>query len=206
MSSVGAQKAPAKSRRPRISKDFLDAARRRRLALAAAEVTDEIGGISGVTVADICEAGGHSRVTFYELFTGIASCLRETAAESFEAIFGGVRDASHDDAPWSERTNQAVEGMAVAAAAAPDLARFLLVYARGVDPFRQVAGAEAGIESLAALFASRHGRDVGASIRDDLVARAYVATLTRRLVTHDKGALRTLRRDLEPWALELLGP
>jgi AcrR family transcriptional regulator len=189
-------------RRPRVSKDFLDAARRRRLATAIAELSDEHGS-ARLSVGSICDVAHCSRATFYGVFGSSGDALRFTATLGFEELFSGVEAAAHGDATDAGRVAGAIAALGAGAAADPPLARFVLVHSREILLEDGCSGAEAGVGVLARLFASSGAhREPGR--REELLACVHLAALNGALRSERLARLESFDSEMA-WAIDLVG-
>lgn len=146
-----------------------------------------------------------ARNSFYEVFGGVEDCLRFGAAEGFEAIFAGVREASAAETAWPARLNAGVTSFYAGAAAEPLLAEFCLVHSFGIGGAAPEHGFEAGVVLLAELLAD--GRQSGGTeLPAPPTAEEYLARMMISLasLTLRSGAADTLpahRREMVVLAL-----
>jgi AcrR family transcriptional regulator len=122
--------APAR-RRPLISREFIEAHRRRRFFIAAAEIAHEFGR-RGVTATTLCQVAHTARNTFYENFASVDDCLRQGVGEAYLELFAplALPDATEE---WPSLVEQEIGGLYRRIAAEPLLAELLLVHSFSLD-------------------------------------------------------------------------
>jgi AcrR family transcriptional regulator len=181
-----------------ISREFVEAHRRRVFAAAAVELVDEFG-IRELTVTMLCDLAHSSRGKFYELFANSETCLRHAQAEGFELLFGETVGALGAEGEWGHRVEAARHGLFAGAQADPELARFTLIHARALPSVPDVPDAGTGISALATLLA----RQAPAGFREEFVACIHVGLLAQRLLVGEVDSLHGLADELD-WTLDLL--
>lgn len=181
-----------------ISREFVEAHRRRVFAEAAVELVDEFG-IRELTVTMLCDLTRSSRGKFYELFANREACLRHAQAEGFELLFGETVRALRADGRWADRVAAARRGFFVGAHAAPELARFTLIHARALPSIPGVPDAATGITAISTLLAHR----APAGVREEFVACLHVGFLSHHLLVEEVDSLSGLADELA-WTLDLL--
>jgi AcrR family transcriptional regulator len=117
----------AASRRPRVSRDFLEHHRRRRLIHAAAEILHEFGG-SGLTVANVVQVAGVARNSFYEVFGGLEDLISYATGVASEELFAGLADEP-SGSEWLIEVHEAIASFYGRVADEPLLAELLLIHA-----------------------------------------------------------------------------
>jgi AcrR family transcriptional regulator/DNA-binding MarR family transcriptional regulator len=98
---------------------------RRRLLLAACEVTGEMG-LENATVGRICKRAGVSRRTFYEIFEDREACFLAAVEAGVQRIGESVLAAYEGDARWRERVRAALTVLLECLDDDPPLARVLI--------------------------------------------------------------------------------
>lgn len=198
MSPQSVEGRPVGGRRPLISREFIEAHRRRLLAAAAVGVTDDFG-INEISVAMICDGARSSRATFYELFADRQACLRHAQREGVELLFGETVKRLGADGEWGARVDAARRGLFAGARSDPALARFALIHARALPSLGETPDLGMGIAALASLLARRGP----AGVQEEYVACLHVGLLSLRLLSGEDDSLHGLEDELA-WTLELL--
>jgi AcrR family transcriptional regulator len=137
------------STRPRISREFLDAHRRRRFVEATAEILHEFGR-RGATTTNVISLAGGARNSFYEVFGSIEDCIAHGITLADAELFEGLDQLSGEDA-WLTEVHSAIAAFYEAVASGPLLAELFLIHSAAS---RTDIGREAfrtGGERLAAL-------------------------------------------------------
>lgn len=137
MAPPDASRAP--SRRPQISREYLDGHRRRRLVDALAELLHEFGR-PGTSVTNIVRLAGTARNTFYELFGSSEDCIAYGGSLALGEYFVSL-DAEDGGGEWLLEAERALTGFYETVAAEPILAELLLVHCAAC---KLEAGREAG--------------------------------------------------------------
>jgi AcrR family transcriptional regulator len=192
--------APAgPSRRPRISREYLDAYRRRRYFLAAAEVTHEFGR-QGLTVTTLCQVAHTARNTFYDAFKSIDDCLEQAVAHAFEQIASPL-GAPPGGGEWPAEMVAAVRGFYGRVAEEPLLAELLLVHSFSLKDGGAEHGFEGVVHSVGKLlepgrqFGSKLGVEAPATA-EEMAARTLVAAAQQALLAGRTEALPDQARPL----------
>ena len=191
-------RSTAVRQRPRISRAFLDAQRRRRFAAGAAELADEFG-VGEITVTMLCQVGHSARNTFYDLFSSGADCMRHTAALGCEALFATAPDPGGASLDPARVTGALCE----AAATEPALVGFLLVHSPAVPMGEGDVTVDSAAGRLAGLLAARRPGAI-AGVREEFVAWIYLSMLAARLREGRSAEIGGLPQEIDPWALALL--
>jgi AcrR family transcriptional regulator len=176
---------PHPSRRPRLSREFLDQHRRRRYVDAIAELLHEFGR-RGLTVANIVRITGTARNSFYEVFRGVEDCIAYGIDLAAEELFAATsaQDGTED---WAAEVEAAICGFYEAVAADSILAELYLVHSAlsrdklGRDP------SLIGIERFVALLrrgrteAELRGRRPPAVLTEECLAAGIIFLAERRV-------------------------
>jgi AcrR family transcriptional regulator len=143
-------RAPAApSRRPQISREYLEEHRRHRYVDAVAELLHEFGR-EGPTVTNLVRLAGTARNSFYEVFRSAEDCIAYGVGAAAREMFASLEDQD-GEGEWLTELVAAVDGFYAAVAARPLQAELLLIHSASC---RTAAGREAlphGIDRLAAL-------------------------------------------------------
>jgi AcrR family transcriptional regulator len=146
------------STRPRISREFIEAHRRRRYVDATAEIVHEFGR-RGATTTNVIRLAGGARNTFYEVFGSIDDCIAHGIALADAELFAGLDQLGGED-DWLVEVHSAIAAFYEAVASRPLLAELFLIHSAAS---RTEVGREAclaGGGRFAALI-SRGGTAVG---------------------------------------------
>jgi AcrR family transcriptional regulator len=167
-----------------ISREFLELARRRRFAVAAAEVCHEFG-LTGITVTTLVRVAGTARGTFYELFSNRTDCLSFAVSDAHETLFATVREvaATGDGEDWPARLEAGVAGLLEAIAAEPPLASLYLIHSYGVAREGPRRGPWEGAEDLEDLIARGSEAAGGRGRQVPAAAEAYWAEVVLAAAT-----------------------
>jgi AcrR family transcriptional regulator len=114
-------------RRPRISREFIEAHRRRRFAEGAAEILHEFGR-PGVTTSNILRVAGGARNSFYEVFRNVDDCIGHGIGLAEEELFAGVGEDAFEG-EWGTAVASSIAGFYGRVADRPLAAELLLVHA-----------------------------------------------------------------------------
>jgi AcrR family transcriptional regulator len=114
------------SRRPRISRDYVEEYRRRHYVDAVAELLHEFGR-QGLSVTNVVRLARTARNSFYERFHSIDDCIAYGGAIALAEYFAAV-DAQGGEGVWLAELQRAVTGFYEAVASEPLLAELLLVH------------------------------------------------------------------------------
>lgn len=176
-----------------ISRDFLELQRRRRFAVAAAEICHEFG-LDGITVSTLVQVAGTARNSFYELFANATDCLSFALEEAHETFFAPVRAAADPDGEdWGGRLDAALAELFDLLAADLPAADLYLVHSYGVARGGPGLGPREGASDLERLLqggrqaAARIGRELPASAEEYWASAilAVAATAVRHRRTLD---------------------
>lgn len=86
-------------------------------------------GYGATTIADIVEAAGVSRATFYELFTDKEDCLQASMELSLADAMGRIVEVYSPDKPWATMVRDAAAAFLDLLGSRPDFARMALIEA-----------------------------------------------------------------------------
>ena len=86
-------------------------------------------GYGATTIADIVDAAGVSRATFYELFRDKEECFHAAMELSLADAMGRIVEVYSPDKPWATMVQDAAESFLDLLAGRPDFARMALVEA-----------------------------------------------------------------------------
>ena len=86
-------------------------------------------GFNAATIADIVEAAGVSRATFYELFKDKEDCLQASMELSLADAMGRIVEIYSPDKPWATMVRDATATFLELLATRPDFARMALIEA-----------------------------------------------------------------------------
>lgn len=114
------------TRRPRVSRAFIEMHRRRRYVDATAEILHEFGR-RGVTTVNVIRLAGGARNTFYEVFRSIDDCIAYGIGLAEAELFGHLDELTGED-DWPAELDRAISGFYEAVAAQPMLAELFLVH------------------------------------------------------------------------------
>ena len=111
-----------------LTREEVVASQRARLIDAMAHIVAEKG-YAATTVADVVEAAGVSRRTFYEQFTDREACFLAAYDAGLAAVLARIRDAVdvNPAAGWRERARAGVESFLALLASEPAFAQALQV-------------------------------------------------------------------------------
>lgn len=176
----------AVQRRPVLSREFVEANRRRNFARAAAEIVHE-SGIHIVTVDRICQTARSTRSTFYNHFSNADDCLRYGVREGLELLFAPLRrqGGEESEADWLLGVDRAITSLYTAIAAEPSLAELILVHSPAIPQEDDDLGLDAGIAIVKALLAEgrEHSPAAGEMVplTEDFLARVIVSLAALKL-------------------------
>ncbi len=131
------------SRRPRISRRYLERRRRRRYVDAAAELLHEFGR-EGPTVTNLVRLAGTARGSFYEVFDSAEDCIAYGIAVAADELFATLA-AQDGGGEWTAELHEAVAGFYGAAAAGPILAELFLIHSAAARRPPPAAGLGGGV-------------------------------------------------------------
>ena len=86
-------------------------------------------GFGATTIADVVEAAGVSRATFYELFKDKEDCLQASMELSLADTMGRIVEVYSPDKPWATMVRDAARAFLELLASRPDFARMALIEA-----------------------------------------------------------------------------
>ncbi len=168
-----------------VSREFVESERRRRFAVAAADLAHERG-FDGVSVGVPVSRAASSRGTFYELFSNRDDCLRYAIEVARERLLAPVREVDTGSG-WATGMRDAVGGFYGAVAAEPNFAALLLVHSYVVGPELGEDGLGGAVSDLRELIA--RGREVSVEppalespLLDEYYACGVIAVASRALV------------------------
>lgn len=102
--------------------------------LAAMVESSAVKGYEATSVADVLEASGVGRETFYELFEDKQDCFLAAYRILFEDFFDRVSAVYERAGPWPERVSATMAELLRLLAADPDAAKVLLIEVGKVGP------------------------------------------------------------------------
>jgi AcrR family transcriptional regulator len=137
------------SRRPRISREYLEENRRRRYVDAVAEILHEFSRRQ-LSVTSIVSLAGTARASFYEVFGGVDECVAYGIGLAAEELFA-VLDRQDGEGEWHAEVGEVIAGFYDAVAARPMLAELFLVHSAASRPDHDQAVVRAGGERFTAL-------------------------------------------------------
>jgi AcrR family transcriptional regulator len=107
-------------------------------------------GYGATTIADICEAAGVSRATFYELFKDKEDCFHATMELALADAMGQIIAVYSPDKPWAAMVRDAVAAFLELLARRPEFARMALIDApsSGERAFELYASGKRVLQSL----------------------------------------------------------
>ncbi|MBF6300804.1 TetR/AcrR family transcriptional regulator [Nocardia amamiensis] len=178
-----------------IAPDEVVAAQRARMLVGMIEAAARKG-YAAVTVADVLERAGVSRMTFYQHFANKEACFLAAYDMAVEIVMTRIGTALTTDGPALERIDRALEAYLSTLAQEPEVAKVFLVevYAAGTAVLQRRLATQSGlVDGFAAAF--------GANLPDqrvvaEAVIGAVVALATNRIVAGDFGGLPDLREPL----------
>jgi AcrR family transcriptional regulator len=181
------------SRRPQISREYIERYRRRRYVDAAAELLHEFGR-DGPTVTNIVRLAGTARNSFYEVFRSGEDCIGYGIGVAVEELFATLA-AQDGEGEWLEELHEAIAGFYAAVAAEPILAELFLVHSAASRVDHGRAAARAGGERFAELLGRgraeaerRRGHPLPAST-EEYFSAAIVSRALRRVRDAEVGSL-----------------
>ena len=107
-------------------------------------------GYNATTIGDICETGGISRATFYELFKDKEDCFHAAMELSLADAMGEIVAVYSPDKPWATMVRDAAASFLELLASRPTFARMALVEApsSGERAFELYASGRRVLQSL----------------------------------------------------------
>jgi AcrR family transcriptional regulator len=133
--------------RQKLSREFIEAHRRRRVVQAFATLAQEKRA-GEISTAEICAAARMARNTFYGLFGSMSNFRRVAFGEAFDSIFGPVRAASEAEDEWLAKLQAAVGAFFEKVAAEPELASLCLVHSVAATEEAEGCDYQTGIEMM----------------------------------------------------------
>lgn len=116
-----------------LPRELVTRSQRERLLAAVVRVT-AAKGYESISVADILEAAGVGRESFYELFADKKDCLLAARAILVDDLEATVKAAYQGSEPWPDRIRQALGALLGWFAADPAAARVVVVELAAVGP------------------------------------------------------------------------
>lgn len=116
-----------------LPREIVERSQRERLLAAVVRVTVEKG-YEATTVADVLEAAGVGRESFYELFRDKRECMLAAHELLMDDLEAKVLAAYEGSGPWEERITDALAAVLGWFAADPAVSRFLLVELAAAGP------------------------------------------------------------------------
>lgn len=181
------------STRPRISREFIEAHRRRRYVDATAEILHEFGR-GGTTTTSVIELAGGARASFYEVFGSLEDCIDHGIALADAELFGGLGRPGGEDG-WLAQVHSAITAFYEAVASRPLLAELFLIHsaASRTDIGREAS--QAGGGRFAALIArggaeaEERGHPPPPAFLAEGLSRSVVALAAARVRGPEAGSL-----------------
>jgi AcrR family transcriptional regulator len=184
------------SRRPRISREYLEEHRRGRYVDAVAELLHEFGR-EGATVTNVVRLGGTARNSFYEVFGGIEDLLAYGTDAVARELFAALSDLDGAD-EWPVEVAEAIAGFYAAVADRPLRAELFLIHSPASRTEAGRVASRAGQESFVDLL--RRGRDGAGralpSSAEEYFSLATVSLAARRVRGADVEGLRDEARGM----------
>ena len=116
------------SGRETLPEPLVEGSQRERILDGMAEACASHG-FGAATIADICEAAGVSRATFYELFKDKEDCLEAAMELAVADAMGSIVEGYAAEQPWASRIRDAAAAFLEQLASRPGFARMALVEA-----------------------------------------------------------------------------
>jgi AcrR family transcriptional regulator len=190
------------SRRPRISRAYLEAHRRRRFVDATGEILHEFGR-RGATTTNVIRLAGGARNSFYEVFSSIEDCIAYGIGLAEAELFAGLEELPGEDG-WPTELQAAIGSFYEAVSARPLQAELLLIHsaAARTDAGR-LAFRTAGQRFLPLLHrggaeAEALGRRAPTATVEECLSRSIVELAARRVRS---AGLESLAAESAPMAL-----
>jgi AcrR family transcriptional regulator len=173
------------SRRPRISREFLEQHRRRRCVDATAELLHEFPR-QELSVSTIVRMAGMARNSFYEMFRSVDDCIAYGVDLAAEELFQALEEQD-GGGEWLDEVQDAIAGFYGAVVADPILAELFLIHASACQVDSAAAVSQAGPERFAGLL--RRGRVEGEArdhspppaLAEEYLSRAIVSLAAQRV-------------------------
>jgi AcrR family transcriptional regulator len=137
------------SGRDDLPKPLIAHSQRERILNAMAEAC-AAKGFGATTIADICEAAGVSRATFYELFKDKEDCLQASMELALADTMGRIIEVYSPDKPWATMVRDAAATFLDLLATRPDFARMAMIEApaAGGRSFEMYASGKRVLQAL----------------------------------------------------------
>ncbi len=127
-----------------LSREIVARSQRERLITAMVRVT-AARGYPSASVADVLEASGVGRASFYELFGGKEDCFLAAHRMLVDDLYEQMKAAQEKPGSWPEGVRHAIATLLEWFAADPDVARVTLVEVAGIGPgARRLFGEDLG--------------------------------------------------------------
>jgi AcrR family transcriptional regulator len=195
------------SRRPQISREFLEEHRRRRYVEATAELLHEFGR-EGPTVTNIVRLAGTARNSFYEVFRSAEDCIGYGIAVAAQELLAPL-GSEDGEGEWTTEVHAAISGFYGVVAADPILAELCLVHSAASRVEHGRSAARAGPERFAGLLRrgrieaeGRERRPLPATA-EEYFSQAIVSLATRRVM--DEARVAALPQESGPMAALVVG-
>jgi AcrR family transcriptional regulator len=135
--------------RAELAEPLIEHSQRERILVAIARSCASKG-YNATTIADICEAAGVSRATFYELFRDKEDCFHAAMEVSLADAMSGILSVYSPDKPWATTVRDAAAAFLDLLAGRPAFARMALVEApsSGERAFELYASGKRVLQSL----------------------------------------------------------
>ncbi len=116
-----------------LPRELVERSQRERLIAAMVRVTAEKGYVA-TSVADVLEASGVGRATFYELFEGKEQCFLAAHQVLVDDLLAHALRSSRRSQPWPERVREGLAAILDWLASDPGIARVTLLELATVGP------------------------------------------------------------------------
>lgn len=116
-----------------LPRELVQQSQRERLLAAMVRVT-AAKGYAATSVADVLEASGVGRETFYELFEDKQACFLVAHRLLFEDFLAQVTEAYEQPGPWPQRVRSGLKALLEWLAADPEATKVLIVEVGTVGP------------------------------------------------------------------------
>lgn len=179
--------AVARSARPMLSKEFVDARRRERLAQTVAECAQKHG-LHGVTTSRIVQRARIGRNTFYETFESRDACVESACEMATARLTKPLAAAAAEDGTRGERAERTVDALIGAVCADPVMAELCLVHSPGSAALGAHRFRDAVVEAT--------WQALGGDRMAELAAGAIVTLVEMRLRQGAAAGLPDLRKGL----------
>jgi AcrR family transcriptional regulator len=187
-----------------LPRETVTRSQRERLIAAIVRVS-AAKGYEATSVADVLEASGVGRATFYELFEDKEQCFLAAYHVLIDDLFARTEEAYRRPGPWPERVRNGIAAMLDWFAADPEIARVTMLEVIKVGPaIRRIFG-----ETLDRFTALLGERDEVGDSASDLPNLAGIVTGTIFARLYEEVALERsteLPRLLPHFTYEVLAP